>query len=131
MSSYDDMVRLPTYDDTTALLPNADIIRLSAYADTMATQINSIRDLVAAARGRRKSLGWTQSELADRAHVSRQWISEFEAGKPTAELGLMIRLLDALDLRLTLDTSEERHPAREQSAVTVDLDAVLDDYRSR
>lgn len=125
------MVRLPTYDDTTALLPNADIIRLSAYADTMATQINSIRDLVAAARGRRKSLGWTQSELADRAHVSRQWISEFEAGKPTAELGLTIRLLDALDLRLTLDTGEERHPAREQSAVTVDLDAVLDDYRSR
>ena len=131
MSSYDDMVRLPTYDDTTALLPNADIIRLSAYADTMATQINSIRDLVAAARGRRKSLGWTQSELADRAHVSRQWISEFEAGKPTAELGLTIRLLDALDLRLTLNTSEEQHPAREQSAVTVDLDAVLDDYRSR
>ena len=125
------MVRLPTYDDTTALLPNADIIRLSAYADTMATQINSIRDLVAAARGRRKSLGWTQSELADRAHVSRQWISEFEAGKPTAELGLTIRLLDALDLRLTLNTSEEQHPAREQSAVTVDLDAVLDDYRSR
>ena len=131
MSSYDDMVLLPTYDDTTALLPNADIIRLSAYADTMATQINSIRDLVAAARGRRKSLGWTQSELADRAHVSRQWISEFEAGKPTAELGLTIRLLDALDLRLTLNTSEEQHPAREQSAVTVDLDAVLDDYRSR
>ena len=131
MSSYDDMVRLPTYDDTTALLPNADIIPLSAYVDAMATQINSIRDLVAAARGRRKSLGWTQSELADRAHVSRQWISEFEAGKPTAELGLMIRLLDALDLRLTLDTGEERHPAREQSAVTVDLDAVLDDYRSR
>jgi y4mF family transcriptional regulator len=125
------MVRLPTYDDTTAMLSNADIIRLSAYADTMATQINSIRDLVAAARGRRKSLGWTQSELADRAHVSRQWISEFEAGKPTAELGLTIRLLDALDLRLTLDTGEERHPAREQSAVTVDLDAVLDDYRSR
>ena len=125
------MVRLPTYDDTTALFSNADIIRLSAYADTMATQINSIRDLVAAARGRRKSLGWTQSELADRAHVSRQWISEFEAGKPTAELGLTIRLLDALDLRLTLNTSEERHPSREQSAVTVDLDAVLDDYRSR
>jgi y4mF family transcriptional regulator len=131
LSSYDDIVRLPTYDDISALLPNADIIRLSSYADTMATQINSIRDLVAAARGRRKSLGWTQSELADRAHVSRQWISEFEAGKPTAELGLTIRLLDALDLRLTLDTGEERHPAREQSAVTVDLDAVLDDYRSR
>jgi y4mF family transcriptional regulator len=125
------MVYSPTYDDTITLLPNADILPLSAYADIMATQINSIRDLVAAVRGRRKSLGWTQSELANRAHVSRQWISEFEAGKPTAELGLMIRLLDALDLRLTLDTGEERHPAREQSAMTVDLDALLDDYRSR
>ena len=125
------MVRLPTYDDITVLLPNAEIHSLSAYADIMATQINSIRDLTAAVRGRRKSLGWTQSELANRAGVSRQWISEFEAGKPTAELGLMIRLLEALDLRLTVDTGEERHPARERSAMTVDLDAVLDDYRSR
>ena len=97
----------------------------------MATQINSLRDLVAAVRGRRKSLGWTQSELANRAHVSRQWISEFEAGKPTAELGLVIRLLDALELRLTVDSGEQRQPARGESATTVDLDAVLDDYRSR
>jgi len=125
------MVCSPTYDDMTALLPNADILSLSAYADIMTTQINSIRDLVAAVRGRRKSLGWTQSELARRAHVSRQWISEFEAGKPTAELGLVIRLLDALELRLTVDSGEQRQPAREESATTVDLDAVLDDYRSR
>ena len=97
----------------------------------MATQINSLRDLVAAVRGRRKSLGWTQSELANRAHVSRQWISEFEAGKPTAELGLVIRLLDALELRLTVDSGEQGQPARGESATTVDLDAVLDDYRSR
>ena len=131
MSPYDDIVCLPTYDDIAPLSPIVDIPLLSAYADIMATQINSIRDLVAAVRGRRKSLGWTQSELANRAHVSRQWISEFEAGKPTAELGLTIRLLDALDLRLTVDTGEERHPAREQSAMTVDLDAVLDDYHSR
>ena len=131
MSSYDDMLYLSPHDDTTALSPNADISRLSAYADIMATQINSLRDLVAAVRGRRKSLGWTQSELANRAHVSRQWISEFEAGKPTAELGLVIRLLDALELRLTVDSGEQRQPAREQSATTVDLDAVLDDYRSR
>ena len=97
----------------------------------MATQINSLRDLVAAVRGRRKSLGWTQSELANRAHVSRQWISEFEAGKPTAELGLVIRLLDALELRITVDSGEQQQPARGESATTVDLDAVLDDYRSR
>ena len=110
---------------------SVDMSFVSTYADIMASEINSIQDLVASVRGRRQSLGWTQSELANRAHVSRQWISAFEAGKPTAELGLVIRLLDALDLHLTLDTGEERHPAREQSAMTVDLDAVLDGYRSR
>jgi HTH-type transcriptional regulator/antitoxin HipB len=124
------MICLSTYDDTKGLSPNADISDLSAYADIVTTQINSIRDLVVAVRGRRKSLGWTQSELATRAHVSRQWISEFETGKPTAELGLVIRLLDALGLHLTLDTGEQRHHDQQRSAMTLDLDAVLDDYRS-
>ena len=69
----------------------------------MPSTINSIRDLAAAARGRRLELGLSQSELATRARVSRQWISEFESGKPSAEFGLVIRLLDALGLRLNVD----------------------------
>jgi HTH-type transcriptional regulator/antitoxin HipB len=96
----------------------------------MPTRINSIRDLVAAARGRRKSLGLSQAELAARARVSRQWISEFEAGKPTAELGLVIRLLDALGLQLNLDeVGVSRGGDQPQRSRTVDLDAVLDDHR--
>lgn len=98
----------------------------------MSTQINSIRDLVAAARGRRLGLGLSQVELAARARVSRQWISEFEAGKPTAELGLVLRLLDALALRLDLDERgggrSDDHPP---GSGEVDLDALLDDYRER
>ena len=61
-------------------------------------KINSVQDLAAAARGRRISLGLTQTVLAVQAGVSRPWLSQVEAGKPSAEIGLIIRLLDALDL---------------------------------
>jgi HTH-type transcriptional regulator / antitoxin HipB len=95
----------------------------------MPTRINSIRDLAAAARGRRLELGLSQSELATRARVSRQWISEFESGKPSAELGLVIRLLDALGLRLNVDgLAGGDRPARDEA---VDLDALLEDYRGQ
>jgi transcriptional regulator with XRE-family HTH domain len=95
---------------------------------TRPMQISSLRDLVAAARGRRLSLGLSQAELASRARVSRQWISEFEAGKPTVELGLVIRLLDALDLGVDL---VERDTGRSpRSGRSVDLDALLADYRA-
>lgn len=98
----------------------------------MPTQINSIRDLVAAVRGRRQSLGLSQAELAARARVSRQWISEFEAGKPTAELGLVIRLVDALGLRLSVDDlGVDKGGDQPQRTRTVDLDDVLDEYRER
>ena len=95
----------------------------------MPTPINTIRDVASAVRGRRLDLGLSQARLATRAHVSRQWISEFEAGKPTAELRLVIQLLDALDLRLTVD--ERARAARTEApaaAPVVDLDQLLDDY---
>lgn len=95
----------------------------------MPTTINSIRDLAAAARGRRQHLRLSQAEVANRAGVSRAWLSEFEAGKPTAELGLVIRLFDALGLRLTVDDGDRRSDERSGPTAAVDLDALLDDYR--
>jgi len=89
--------------------------------------IRSIRDLAAVLRGRRKDLGLNQAELAERAGVSRKWIYEFEAGKPTAEFGLLLRVLDELDLELELSLrSESQGPARYD---TIDLDALLEEYR--
>jgi hypothetical protein len=61
--------------------------------------------------------------------VSTLWISEFESGKPTAELGLVMRLLDVLGLRLALD--ERGGDDRPQPLEPVDLDALLDDYSAR
>lgn len=98
----------------------------------MPIAITSIRDLAAAVRGRRQSLGLSQADVARRARVSRQWIIEFEAGKPTAELALVIRLLDALALRLSLDERDAGGRTPQPPAVgAVDLDALLDEYRER
>lgn len=91
--------------------------------------VNSVRDLAAAVRGRRLALGLSQGDLASRAGVSRDWINYFEAGKPTVELAHVLRVLDALGLRLYLD---EVAPGREAPTPgAVDLDDLLQEYRDR
>lgn len=87
-------------------------------------KINSTHDVAAAARGRRLQLGLSQAEVAARAGVSRPWINMFEAGKPTVELALVLRLLDALDLRLDL-VPEPETTGTPSPDETVDLDALL------
>jgi HTH-type transcriptional regulator / antitoxin HipB len=96
----------------------------------MSTTITSIRDIAAAVRGRRQNLGLSQADVARLAGVSRQWVNEFESGKPTAELRLVVRLLDALRLSLSLD-ERDGHSRTSLPSVSssVDLDVLLDDYR--
>ena len=92
-------------------------------------QVRSIRDLGAAVRGRRRDLGMTQAELALQAGVSRKWVYEFEAGKPTAELRLILRVLDALELVLELgDDDGTRPPA---ASTPADLDKLIEEHRAR
>jgi HTH-type transcriptional regulator/antitoxin HipB len=91
--------------------------------------VRSIRDLAAAVRGRRIDLGLSQASLAARAGVSRKWIYEFEAGKPKAEFGLILRVLDALALSLELAPSDDARASGEGE--TVDLDALIDEHRGR
>jgi HTH-type transcriptional regulator / antitoxin HipB len=101
---------------------------MSSYAD-VTMDVGSLRDLAALTRGRRLELGLSQAELAARAHVSRQWVSAFESGKATAEVGLVIRLLDALALRMTVTEPGVSGPARGPSPV--DLDALLDEQQDQ
>lgn len=97
----------------------------------MPTPISSIRDIAAVVRGRRQDLGLSQAETARTAGVSRQWLIEFESGKPTAELGLVIRLLHALALTMNLDARNGDGERIETKPRAVDLDALLDEYRTR
>jgi HTH-type transcriptional regulator/antitoxin HipB len=91
--------------------------------------VRSIRDLAAAVRGRRIDLGLSQANLAAHAGVSRKWIYEFEAGKPKAEFGLILRVLDALALSLELAPDDEARASGERK--TIDLDALIDEHRAR
>lgn len=90
--------------------------------------VRSIRDVAAAVRGRRQDLGLSQAELARRADVSRKWISELESGKRTAELGLVLRVLDELAFSLEL-TEESVAATRLGDRDVVDLDDLLDQVR--
>lgn len=83
--------------------------------------IHSTKDLGAAVKARRKTLGLDQSRLAEKVGVSRQWIGALEQGKPGAELALVLRTLRALDMPLALGEAE-RPPRTDGS---VDLDAII------
>jgi HTH-type transcriptional regulator/antitoxin HipB len=103
-------------------------------------RVHSIADVASAVRGRRLDLGLTQSALAEQTGISRKWISEFEGAKTTVEFVLVMRVLEALDLRLELDPG---YPAAATSPGTfttgepespqnhVDLDALLEEHRKR
>jgi hypothetical protein len=64
----------------------------------------------------------------------RQWLSELESGKQTAEVGLVLRVFDALALDLVPQPRGAKGPVLREGAepvAAVDLDDVLDDYRRR
>jgi transcriptional regulator with XRE-family HTH domain len=80
-------------------------------------------------RGRRHELGRTQGEVAKTADVSRPWLAQVEAGKQTASVGLVLRVLDALALDLDATVRGQGLPPGQAAAAPVDLDALLDDLR--
>jgi len=91
----------------------------------MSKQMQTVKDLANAVRGRRLALGLSQSAVAERIGASRKWLYEFEAGKPGAELGLVLAVLAALDLAWTVGPPD---PAADTTPGPLDLDAVLDAY---
>jgi len=97
------------------LSANADIWRLYAIAYLLRLWLPMLvrtpGDLGKLIRVRRRALGLGQQELADRVGVSRLWIVEFERGKPRAEVGLVLRTLNALGLELDI-TDEPAMPKR-------------------
>jgi HTH-type transcriptional regulator/antitoxin HipB len=89
-------------------------------------------DIGSAIRDRRRRLGLGQDELAARVGVSRKWIIDVEKGKPRVALGLLLRTLDALGLRLWLASDEAPVARKRRKTVpTVDIDSVLDSARAR
>jgi y4mF family transcriptional regulator len=94
----------------------------------MVTSVTTPRDISATVRGRRQKLKMSQTALAEKAGVSRAWLHEFERGKPTAELQLVLRVLESLDLELTLESKDQPDAPGSKPTQKVDLDQLLLKY---
>lgn len=85
--------------------------------------IRSPADLGAVIRDRRKQLDLDQATLAKRIGVNRKWVIGIEQGRARAELGLVLRALDALGVRLDAGIDS---PKRVGSSVpSADIDAIV------
>jgi HTH-type transcriptional regulator/antitoxin HipB len=100
-------------------------------------RIRTATDLGLVVRERRRALGLDQRTLAERAGVSRQWIVAIERGKAGAAIGLLLRVMGTLGLRL--DAASERPEGSTGAAPTrvrgiasdADIAAVIDRARGR
>ncbi len=98
---------------------------LLAFDDIEAImQIRTPLDLGLAIRDRRHKLKLSQTELARKVGVGRQWVVAMEQGKPRAELGLVLRTLSALNLPLTIDPGDRLLPSSDGISPP-DIDAVV------
>ncbi len=92
-------------------------------------QIRTAKDIGALIRDKRKSQKLDQAELAAKVGVNRRWVLEVERGKPRAEIGLVLKTLDALGLTLSIEgeTAARRRGGREIELV--DIDAVIENAK--
>ena len=67
-------------------------------------------ELGALVKGARKAQGLRQDELAGVAGVGLRFIVELEGGKPTVQLGKVLRVLESLGCGLTITTPAAQKP---------------------
>lgn len=87
--------------------------------------LHNAEQLGAAVRLKRKEKGLSQSGLADLLGVERKWVLRLEAGNPKAELGLVLKALNALSLRALLSDDDQPPSSKERHASTSRLDEVF------
>ncbi len=69
------------------------------------TTILTSAALGALVRQTREGANLTQTQLAERIGASRFWVAAFEKGKPSAELGLALKAVQALGLTILIEAS--------------------------
>lgn len=63
-------------------------------------------DVAKIVRQRRRSLNYTQTQLAQKIGASREWVIRLEKGYSGLEVGLVLATLHALNIKLTLSLEE-------------------------
>ncbi len=74
--------------------------------------IRTVADLGKAIREQRKSDGLTLAETAGLTNVGVRFLSELENGKPTVRLDKVLRVVNALGLRLHLTPPSDSGAAK-------------------
>lgn len=87
--------------------------------------ITTARQFGAGVRSARERAGMTQSGLAEASGVSRAWLAKFEAGHRAASLEQILKVLEVLDLEITLDVRPQL------SGVDAEVAAALAARRTR
>ena len=100
-------------------------------------RIKTPRELGGFIKDTRQKAGLSQMELASRIHASQKWISTVENGKASAEVGMVLRLLEALRVEVDLRVPPQE-PSRSVDAPTQpalshpgDLNEILGRLRDR
>lgn len=88
-------------------------------------RVHTPTDLGLLIRQRRRALGLSQQVLARKAGVGREWLIDVEKGKPRAEVGLLLRTLLALDLRLSVEPVEAAPSQSAPLTPEIDVDAII------
>jgi len=83
----------------------------------MKHQILSPEELGVVVRAVRKSSGVRQDDLAALAGVSKQFAADVERGKATAQIGLVMKLLEHLGLTITVNVPESALPEMQRIKV--------------
>ena len=89
--------------------------------------VQTAADIGHLVRRERLRQGLTQVSLAERIGTTQRWISEIENGKASAEIGQVLRCIQALGLEIGISSSETlaRSPSR-GSTGRPSLEDVLD-----
>jgi HTH-type transcriptional regulator/antitoxin HipB len=87
--------------------------------------LRNAEQLGATIRLKRKEKGFSQSKLADLLGVERKWVLRLEAGNPKAELGLVLKTLNALNLWAFLRDEDRPLSREDRDAPTSRLDEVF------
>jgi len=91
-------------------------------------QVRTPRDIGALIRSHRRAAHLSQSRLASQVGVSQRWVSEMENGKPSAEIGLVLRALTVLDIALdAIQPRSNRGLAQAIQHSDIHIDDIVDE----
>lgn len=87
------------------------------HSHCIAMRLRKPNDISGLIRERREELGWSQTDLAERANVSRQWISLVERGKARVDLDLVFQTLRTLGYELHAELPDRDRPRKMDEVV--------------